>query len=82
MWQPRNAPWWCLVIVSLLVVFVWPPRGDRSLAAKVVNWAVDPFDELPVLPGTLRSAPGARPWGSVEATSAAIRCRLRLQDRG
>ena len=53
MWQPRNAPWWCLVIVSLLVVFVWPPRGEKSLAVKVVNWAVDPFDELPVLPAQL-----------------------------
>ena len=52
MWQPRNAPWWCLVVVSL-VVFVWPPRGETSLAVKVVNWAVDPFDELPVLPAQL-----------------------------
>jgi hypothetical protein len=34
----------------LLVVFVWPPGDGKSLAVKVVNWAVDPFDRLPVLP--------------------------------
>jgi hypothetical protein len=42
MWQPNNVQWWLLVIVSLFIVFVWPPRDDKSLALKVVNWAVDP----------------------------------------
>ena len=66
MWQPRNAPWWCLVVVALLVVFVWPPRGDKSLAVKVVNWAVDPFSELPVLPAQLGLGVG----DDVEAVNA------------
>jgi hypothetical protein len=41
------------VIVALLVVFAWPPRDDRSLALKVVNWAVDPWNTLPALPAQL-----------------------------
>ena len=53
MWQPTNAQWWCLAIVALLIVAAWPPRDDRSLATKFVNWAVDPFDELPTLPPQL-----------------------------
>jgi hypothetical protein len=53
MWQPTNTQWWCLAIVALLIVAAWPPREDRSLAMKFVNWAVDPFDQLPVLPPQL-----------------------------
>ena len=53
MWQPTNAQWWCLAVVALLIVAGWPPSNDRSLATKFVNWAVDPFDELPVLPPQL-----------------------------
>jgi hypothetical protein len=53
MWQPTTSQWWCLVLVALSIVLVWPPRDDRSLATKFVNWAVDPFDRLPVLPPQL-----------------------------
>jgi hypothetical protein len=53
MWQPTSAQWWSLAIVALLIVAAWPPRDDRSLATKFVNWAVDPFDALPVLPPQL-----------------------------
>jgi len=52
-WQPGNAQWWVLITVALLVVFVWPPSGDRSLAVKAMNWAVDPGDELPTRPPPL-----------------------------
>jgi hypothetical protein len=52
-WRPNNFQWWTLVIVALLIVVVWPPRDDRSLAVKFVNWVVDPWDELPVLPDQL-----------------------------
>ena len=41
MWQPTNAQWWCLALVAMLIVVAWPPRYDRSLAMKVVNWAVE-----------------------------------------
>jgi len=39
-----------LVAFAVLLVCVWPPANDRSLVVQLVNWAVDPFDELPVLP--------------------------------
>ena len=51
--KPNNVRWWTLVAVALLLVFAWPPGQDRSLAAKFVNWAVDPRDNLPVLPPQL-----------------------------
>jgi hypothetical protein len=37
----------------LFIVFVWPPSGDKSLALKITNWAVDPTNALPILPGPL-----------------------------
>ena len=52
MWQPTNAQWWLLLASALLIVAVWPPADDRSLAVKFVNWAVDPSNSLPVLPET------------------------------
>src|SRR5215831_21070220 len=39
-----------LVAFIVLLVCLWPPGNERSLAARFVNWAVDPRDELPVLP--------------------------------
>jgi hypothetical protein len=39
-----------LVAFAVLLVCVWPPANDRSLVVKLVNWAVDPRGELPVLP--------------------------------
>src|SRR4051812_50205819 len=59
--QPNNSQWWLLVVVALLIVFVWPPSDDRSLAVKFVNWAVDPRDELPVLPPQLALGLGDDP---------------------
>ena len=61
MWRPNNFQWWLLVIVALLIVFVWPPRDDKSLAVKFVNWGVDPWDELPVLPDQLALGLGDNP---------------------
>ena len=61
MWQPDNFQWWLLVIVALLIVLVWPPRDDKSLGLKIVNWAVDPRNELPVLPGPLALGQGDDP---------------------
>jgi hypothetical protein len=53
MWRPSNAQWWILVAVTLLVVVAWPPQNDKSLATKFVNWAVDPTQQLPILPPQL-----------------------------
>jgi len=61
MWQGNNFQWWFLTIVALLIVFVWPPRDDKSLAAKFVNWAVDPWDQLPILPDQLALGEGDDP---------------------
>jgi hypothetical protein len=47
--QLTRGRWWLLFVTALLIVIVWPPDKDRSLAMTVVNWAVDPADSLPVL---------------------------------
>ena len=39
-----------LVAFGVLLVCLWPPANDRSLAVKFVNWVVDPRNDLPVLP--------------------------------
>jgi len=39
-----------LVAFIVLLVCLWPPGNERSLAVRFVNWAVDARDELPVLP--------------------------------
>jgi len=39
-----------LAAFAVLLVCLWPPGNDRSLAVRIVNWAVDPRGELPVLP--------------------------------
>ena len=44
----RASTW--LVAFGVLLVFIWPPENDRSLVVKMVNWAVDPGDQVPVLP--------------------------------
>ena len=53
MLQLNNRAWWMLVVVALLVLFAWPPETGKSLAAKFVNWAVDPRNELPIEPEEL-----------------------------
>ena len=57
----NSQQWWVLVIVALFIVAVWPPAEDRSLAVKVVNWVVDPWNELPVLPDQLALGLGDDP---------------------
>jgi hypothetical protein len=61
MWRPNNLQWWLLAVFSVLIVSAWPPRGDKSLAAKMLNWAVDPTNELPVLPDQLALGHGDDP---------------------
>ena len=81
MWQPNNAQWWILVIVALCIVTAWPSDTDKSLALKLVNWAVDPKDELPVLPGPF--APGqGDDVDTVEAHDLQTRMYDELYDKG
>lgn len=61
MWQPNNFQWWLLVIVAFLIVSVWPPSDDNSLAVKLVNWAADPRNQLPTLPDQLALGQGDDP---------------------
>jgi hypothetical protein len=61
MWRPSNVQWWVLFAVTLLVVVAWPPQDDKSLAAKFVNWAVDPMQQLPILPPPLPLGMGDDP---------------------
>lgn len=51
--QPNNVQWWSLVIVAMFIVAAWPPAQGKSLGMTIVNWAVDPKGELPVLPPPL-----------------------------
>jgi hypothetical protein len=50
MTSSSTRQWWLLITLALLIVCVWPPVDDKSLAMKFVNWAVDPLDRLPLLP--------------------------------
>ncbi len=61
MWQPNNSQWWLLAVAAVLIVSAWPPRDDKSLAAKFVNWAVDPAGVLPILPDPLALGQGDDP---------------------
>ena len=61
MWQPNSVQWWMLVVVSVFIVAAWPPSDGRSLAAKFVNWAVDPRNQLPTLPDQLALGAGDDP---------------------
>ncbi len=58
---PTNRQWWIVALVALFAVAMWPPDEGRSLATKAVNWAVDPSDRLPVLPGPLALGLGDDP---------------------
>jgi hypothetical protein len=61
MWQPNNSQWWMLAIFSVLIVAAWPPGDGKSLGAKLVNWAVDPWNQLPTLPEQLALGHGDDP---------------------
>ena len=61
MWQPNNLQWWILAVCGVLIVTAWPPSDGKSLGAKLVNWAVDPRNELPTLPDQLALGHGDDP---------------------
>ena len=81
MWQPGRGGWWLLLVVALLIVAAWPPDRDRSLAMKAVNWAVDPFNRLPILPEQLGFGVGDDPV-AVEAHDAQVRLYDSLYNEG
>jgi hypothetical protein len=67
--------------VALLVIGVWPPDNDKSLAVKLVNWMVDPLGALPVLPTQLGYGMGDDPQ-AVEERDAEVRRYDDLYNRG
>jgi hypothetical protein len=75
MWRPNNLQWLGLVLVALFIVATWPPSDGKSLAMKFVNWAVDPWDQLPVLPpqlglvAAMTSRPSMRATRSFDSTT-------------
>ena len=81
MWQPSTRQWWILLIVALLIVALWPPSEDRSLAVKFVNWIVDPRDRLPILPGPLAFGQGDDP-AAVDAHDLQTRMYDELYAKG
>ena len=79
--QPGNAQWWILLIAALLLVALWPPAEDRSLIVKFINWAVDPADAVPTLPGPL--PPGqSDDLNAVNAHDLQTRMYDELYDKG
>lgn len=76
-----QPPGWPLALVALYIVLGWPPRDDRSLATKIVNRAVDPWDRLPVLPPQLGLGTGDD-LESVNAREAIVRHYDELYQRG
>jgi hypothetical protein len=81
MWRPTNAQWWTLLLTALFIVIAWPPAGDKSLALKLTNWAVDPANSLPTLPGPL--PPGrSDDREAVEAHDLQVRMYDELYARG
>ncbi|MGE0448179.1 MAG: hypothetical protein AB7Q29_01200 [Vicinamibacterales bacterium] len=61
-----------LLAVALIVIVLWPPLNDRSLAVKLTNWAADPSDSLPILPPQFAVGEGDN-YEAVEARDAIVR---------
>ena len=70
--KTRDAKWGLLALFSLILVSLWPPQDERSLAVKFVNWAVDPRGQLPVPPEPLPLGLGDDPE-AVEIHDAEVR---------
>jgi hypothetical protein len=80
-WQPGNAQWWVLVVVASFIVVAWPADRDKSLGMKLVNWTVDPANELPTPPRPLALGQGDDP-DAVDAYEQQARAYHALYARG
>jgi hypothetical protein len=79
--HPTTTRWWIVLTVVLLVIVAWPPDRDKSLAVKIVNWAVDPWGVLPILPPQLGLGVGDDPQ-AVEERDAEVRRYDQLYNQG
>ena len=78
---PTRGGLWALFLTALLIVVAWPPRDERSVLVKLVNWAVDPTDVLPILPPQLGYGLSDDPH-AVEERDAIVRQYDDLYSRG
>ena len=78
---PTRGGLWVLFVTALLMVVAWPPRDERSVAIKLVNWAVDPSGVLPILPPQLGYGLSDDPH-AVEERDAIVRQYDELYARG
>jgi hypothetical protein len=91
-WQPSAPQWRLIWILTVVIVLFWPGEQDRSLAIKTLNWAADPRNTLPQLPGDLTLDSGDDPeavtahdaqeaeYYRVYEGSRVARLRMRLRD--
>ena len=78
--MPRASTW--LVVFAVLLVCVWPPADDRSLAVKLLNWAADPRGDLPVLPAPFALGAGDDPDAVAEHDAQVQAYDVRYQQGG
>ena len=79
--KPTRGGLWVLFAAALLIVVAWPPRDERSVLVKLVNWAVDPMNVLPILPPQLGYGLSDDPH-AVEERDAIVRQYDDLYSRG
>jgi hypothetical protein len=77
----RSASYMLAAFIVLLVC-LWPPGDDRSLAVRLVNWAVDPRGELPVLPPPFALGAGDDPDAVAEHDAQVLAYDARFAQGG
>jgi hypothetical protein len=81
MQKPTTTNRWLVLVIVLGVIAAWPPDNDKSLAMKFVNWTVDPWRQLPILPPQLGFGVGDDPV-EVEERDAEVRRYDDFYNRG
>ena len=91
-WRPNPLQWRLIWILAVVIVLFWPLQRSRSLAIKALNWAADPANTLPRLPGEFSLEDGEDPvavtahdnqeaeYNRVYASSRLARLRIRARD--
>lgn len=91
-WRPNSLQWRLIWILALVIVLFRPGQSSRSLAVKALNWAADPMNTLPRLPGEFSLENGEGPvavtahdaqeaeYNRAYASSRIARMRIRLRD--
>jgi len=91
-WRPNAVQWRLICVLAAVIVLFWPGQQSRSLAIKTINWAADPKQALPRLPGAFSLEDGEDPvavtahdsqeaeYERVVARSKMARLRIRLRD--